>query len=508
MKLGKHLEDPISRNCLDRISSLPDDVLGHILSFLPIRCSVSTSILSTRWRYLFTLTTCLSFDDAQCFGHLEQNERIEGTRRFKEFVDKVLDLHEISPLQKFCLVCQGTYDASDFNRWFSSALQKGVQELHYELANYIDTDFLPDYDGFFMCETLVKLKFIHCGYYIKIPLSASLPKLKILHLELIVFFDFNSMERLLSCCELLEELTLSYCECETQGHAIHSSDILKVLKIEDCCFLLGTFEIDAPNLAYLTYKSNIGVKIVPSWKYSCSFVRAELIFKRSAYDELVTNEDTVECEHELLSAAAGKTTELRFQMDSVQIVLMLDEEEQMPDFHSLTELCLEDCPYFAWEYVTSLLDKSPQLKTVIFDTGFHCCHCSNVRCPDDCLCDSVSPSDLPLDPFSCLVQVIEVRDFCGHVGPLALMGHLLRNASVLKKLVVDTIDDLDWEDELMINLMQPSKRSTPGRISSLNGSSSACHLVINSVLYRLCSDDAIINRGEVSVGSCLRRKVD
>ncbi|XP_074273539.1 F-box protein At4g22280-like [Silene latifolia] len=452
MKLGKRLEDPTRGHCLDMISSLPDELLGHILSFLPTRCAVSTSILSTRWRYLFTLTTCLSFDDAPCFGHLEQNERIEATRRFKDFVDNVLELHQSSPIKKFSLLCKGTYNGSEFNRWFRNVLQKGVQQLHYEIADRTyRIDNVPDYDGFFMCDTLENLKFIDCGwFYIEIPLSASLPKLKILHLELIVFFDSNSMERLLSSCELLEELTLKYCNYETEGRVIYCTGLLKMLTIEHCYFSFGTFEIDAPNLSYLAYSSNIGVKIVPSWKYSCSFVRAELVFKCSAYDDLDMNEGTVEYERELLKAAAYKATKLHFEMDSAQILLKLDDDEQMPDFHNLSRLHIADCRYDVWEYVTSLLAKSPQLETLIFETGFHCCHCPNDYYPDDCNYDLVSLSDIPLDPFSCHVQVIEVRDFCGHDGPLLLMGHLLRNAGVLKRLVVNTIAGLDPEEELEI----------------------------------------------------------
>ncbi|KAK9706669.1 hypothetical protein RND81_07G143500 [Saponaria officinalis] len=369
MKLGKHVNDAISGNCSDRISRLPDDLLGHILSFLPTRCAVRTSILSTRWRYLFTLTTCLSFNDAPCFGRLDRSDRIEATRRFKEFVEKVLELHRISPICKFSLVCQDTYDASDLNRWFSNALQKGVQELHYELSDQCDC--APDYDGFFTCESLTSLKMIGRWHYgIEIPLSARLPKLKVLRLDRILFLDFNSVERLFSSCPLLEELTLKTCECDFDGHFIHRTRMLKVLTIEQCRFLMGTVEIDAPNLAYLTYTSNVGVNIVPSWKYSSSFVSAELRFFCSTYDDFDTNKNSVKYDREHLKAAAYKATKLYFDMDSVQFILKLDEDDQMPDFPNLSTLHIGNCPYVVWEYVTSLIDKSPQLETVIFESGF------------------------------------------------------------------------------------------------------------------------------------------
>ncbi|XP_074305278.1 F-box protein At4g22280-like [Silene latifolia] len=459
-KLGKHVEDPISGDCWDKISSLPDELLGHILSFLPTKGAVSTSILSTRWRYLFTLTSCLSFDDAPCFHYVEENERIEATQRFKDFVNKTLELHQISPIKKFSLLCRDE-DNSDLNRWLSIALRKDVQELHYEPPDSVHC--VPD--GFFSCETLLKLKMIGHGYNkFEIPLSAWLPKLKILHLDRIMFTDFDSMERLFSSCELLEELTLKACDCDSDGHVIYHGGLLRVLTIERCSYSFGTFEIDAPHLAYLSYSSNIGVKIVPSWKSSGSFIKARLIFKCSAYDddESDTNEDSVEYERELLKAAAYKVTELCFEMDSVEVLLKLDDDEQMPDFSNLTRLELDNFPYTAWEYVTSLLDKSPQLETLIFEKGFRCCSCPNHYCEedDDCYCDSLSPSDIPLDPFSCQAQVIEVHEFCTHKGSLSLTGHLLKNASVLKRLILHTpYDDDDFDLKISQELLMLPRAS-------------------------------------------------
>ncbi|KAK9706668.1 hypothetical protein RND81_07G143400 [Saponaria officinalis] len=171
---------------------------------------------------------------------------------------------------------------------------------------------------------------------------------------------------------------------------------------------------------------------------------------------LLRNKNSVKYDRELLKAAAYKATKLYFDMDSVQFILKLDEDDQMPDFPNLSTLHIGNCPYEAWEYVTSLIDKSPQLETVIFESGFRCCYCSGHYCADDihCYCDSLSPSDIPLNPFSCQVQLIEVHNFCGHKGSLSLTGHLLKNARVLKRLILyrreDYDDQFDLEGELEI----------------------------------------------------------
>ncbi|KAG5554260.1 hypothetical protein RHGRI_011953 [Rhododendron griersonianum] len=46
----------------DRISNLPGNLISRILSSLPTKSAVATSVLSTRWKQFWTLVTSLEFD--------------------------------------------------------------------------------------------------------------------------------------------------------------------------------------------------------------------------------------------------------------------------------------------------------------------------------------------------------------------------------------------------------------------------------------------------------------
>ncbi|KAL0013961.1 hypothetical protein SO802_001030 [Lithocarpus litseifolius] len=50
---------------LDFVSSVPDSILSYILSFLPTREAVLTSILSSRWRTVRTLVPTLDLDQGK-----------------------------------------------------------------------------------------------------------------------------------------------------------------------------------------------------------------------------------------------------------------------------------------------------------------------------------------------------------------------------------------------------------------------------------------------------------
>jgi len=61
--MSKKQRSSIPKEECDRVSSLPDSIICHILSFLPTKDTVATIILSKRWKPLWLSVVTLDFID-------------------------------------------------------------------------------------------------------------------------------------------------------------------------------------------------------------------------------------------------------------------------------------------------------------------------------------------------------------------------------------------------------------------------------------------------------------
>lgn len=58
----------------DRLSELPDEIIVFILSRFMMKKAVRTSMLTSRWRYVWTcFTGCLDFEDPLTMADLQDN---------------------------------------------------------------------------------------------------------------------------------------------------------------------------------------------------------------------------------------------------------------------------------------------------------------------------------------------------------------------------------------------------------------------------------------------------
>nr|XP_008348547.2 F-box/LRR-repeat protein 13-like [Malus domestica] len=192
----------------DRISELPDAVLCHILSFIPTKYSVRTSILSTRWKSIYGSVPNLDFEFEQ-MSTTWKEEYMSNYVGFLMFVDRVLSLRDSLDIQKFRLHCYCR--AEDFSRivgWICTAIRHNVVEL--DLCVYSDNIVCSTFElpqCVFMCKTLVVLKVkSNCITYAH-PTSSSFPSLKFLDVK-VDYPEDDSVEKLFACCPVLEDLSI------------------------------------------------------------------------------------------------------------------------------------------------------------------------------------------------------------------------------------------------------------------------------------------------------------
>lgn len=188
---------------IDRISPLPDEMLIHILSFLPTKFAFTTSILSKRWISLCHLLTSLRFDDK---GVKDK----EDYRRFCQFVDTVLlsPRARHRPIETFSLMHWSRHIVFDLYRfnvdeWVEAAKRRGVKNL--ELTTEWPVSLSP---SIFTSRNIVVLKInrFHMGVHDFDFGSIHLPNLRTLHLRKAIFNKREDFNKILSGCPNLVDL--------------------------------------------------------------------------------------------------------------------------------------------------------------------------------------------------------------------------------------------------------------------------------------------------------------
>ncbi|KAA8534056.1 hypothetical protein F0562_031573 [Nyssa sinensis] len=123
-------------NSDDRISQLPDDIIISILSRLPLKEAVFTSVLSRRWRYLWTCITGLSFDSDEALDKIATEPKSRNGERPKyiNWVNRVMRQHTGPTIDEFriCFDLDRTSKCA-IDRWIKFAVAKRVQKLELDL---------------------------------------------------------------------------------------------------------------------------------------------------------------------------------------------------------------------------------------------------------------------------------------------------------------------------------------------------------------------------------------
>ncbi|XP_019093595.1 PREDICTED: F-box/LRR-repeat protein At3g59190-like [Camelina sativa] len=245
----------------DLVSSLPDALLCHVLSFLSTRDAALTSVLSKRWRYLLAFVPNLDFDNS-IYDNLEmgRRKRLQMRQSFKVFVDRIMALQGNAPLNKFSLICETDNDPSSVDGWITNALERGVVDLDL----YISPDYgYPLPSKVLISKTLVRLKVEGTDYFTPDVGEFFLPKLKTLYLDDVTFEDSGvAFSKLISGCHLLEELVMIGVIWDSWDSFSVSSPTLKRLKL--CCDYIEEnpkgVSFDTPSLVYFEFTNTVAIK--------------------------------------------------------------------------------------------------------------------------------------------------------------------------------------------------------------------------------------------------------
>ncbi|KAH9769826.1 putative FBD-associated F-box protein [Citrus sinensis] len=186
----------------DRISALPDSVLCHILSYLPTKNVVATSILARRWKLVWTSLQKLYFDD-------RQSRRLPGMMgdpmpRFEDFVERVLTGTQPTNITTFFMHCSRPVDLSSFHLWVCSAVRRNAREIEL----YLDQNHRVELPEELYVSPSVEVLKLMSDFLIKVPAGGTcFPNVKILTVQL-ESPENTLTEKLFCSCPSLEELSI------------------------------------------------------------------------------------------------------------------------------------------------------------------------------------------------------------------------------------------------------------------------------------------------------------
>ncbi|VFQ86903.1 unnamed protein product [Cuscuta campestris] len=195
----KQMEPLKTETDLDQISNLPAQITDKILSHLSLRDAVTTSVLSSKWRYKWVTLPNLIFDNGLLVS-FQDHSMIKS--KIVSIVDHVLLLH-VGPINKFKLSHRDLQNVPDIDKWVLFLSRGPIKEFILEIWKG-NRYKLPS--ATYLFHRLVHLELFNC--LLKPPVTFNgfkcLKSLDLQHISM----EQEAFEHLISSCSLLERLTL------------------------------------------------------------------------------------------------------------------------------------------------------------------------------------------------------------------------------------------------------------------------------------------------------------
>ncbi|KAK6134577.1 hypothetical protein DH2020_031697 [Rehmannia glutinosa] len=400
---------------IDRLSGLPDDILCHILSFLPTKLSVATSILAKRWRYMWPYVPNVHFD------HIYHNTNI---------INRIMFLHKVQNLTTFRLYYKDNNisDEHEVDTWITTVISHHIKNLDINLGN----NHIKFHEGLFTSKILVDLRLDCCLLF---PLNGvvCLPRLKKLHLSYIKLDGDETLPHLISGCPVLEELIIKNIVNQKMVSFSISSSTIKRLKV--------AFDLTLNKLMLSSYFDNTGkfereaymVKIdtpALSYLHVYSRTRYEYVSVGSLTSLIEADVDLefVSPPIEMDDLLSRSTLEFVGRLCNVKCLKLSIGWMEVPDsefsalnvkFHNLTKL--EIAP--DWRFISKFLENADNLEVLM------------IRTVEECLKYWVDPEQVPTCLLSHL-ETVRINKFEGREQEFNIVRYLLKNVKVLKRMEI------------------------------------------------------------------------
>lgn len=227
------------------LSSLPDEILAQIVGLLPTKSAIQTSVLSKRWKKIWTLSPCL------CFEARSQKSIVSITNSLNLAFNR-------SNIATFHLIVNYLPGRpNDIDDTIAFALDHKPKNLSIRFMGYDQEHSLVD--GFYVSDSVERLTLQVAAPDLDRDLHVSWPRLTTLSLCW-PGLSQESLNKILLGCPLLQSLTL--CDCD----GINLVDLSNSASMKKLDIMTNNaseqLTLRAPHLAYLRLSLNTPCTLV------------------------------------------------------------------------------------------------------------------------------------------------------------------------------------------------------------------------------------------------------
>nr|XP_034597710.1 FBD-associated F-box protein At5g56370-like isoform X1 [Setaria viridis] len=412
---------------LFELDKLPEDILCHILSLLPLPDAARAACVSHRclrsWRCFPNLTF-----NQKTFG-LKLNEGTSYARAKKlvDRIDHIIQNHSgigVKTLKLDVRCCAKVITAGHLDSWLQATIRSGILDISVELPQHLMLDYNPPC-SLLSCagSSLQSISLFSCAFHPTLRIGC-LKSLKSVCLNL-VHTTGEEIQCLFSGAISLEYIELTNCN-ETTFLIIPSHlQELSTLKVYKCT-RLQTIEIYAPNLTTFLF-SGPPMEILISNSSQLKYMTMHGVYYSGMIQYAQTKLQSIVSKLQTLTLSSSEET---FNMPV------------LPGFLHLKRLKIYFCgtgyDYFSLVF---FLEACPALETFFLSTGEYVFGRQDTI-PQDFNADSLHIRRIPGFHHASLKKV-SINQFFSSKSLIELTCQIVENTSSLRYLVLDTTSGFD-----------------------------------------------------------------